>query len=212
MRMIFVLYPGMTALDAVGPYEVLSRLPGAEVVFAGVRSGPVRTDTGRLELVAEAALDELPAPDLVLVPGGPDVDAQVADEPLREWLRAVDPATTWTTSVCTGSLILAAAGLLRGRAATSHWLAVDRLAEYGARPVSERVVVDGKYATAAGVSAGIDLALRLAAEIAGEPVAQAIQLGVEYDPRPPFAAGSPATAPPELVAYLRANPRQILAS
>src|SRR5258705_6643913 len=123
MQIVFVLYDRMTALDAVGPYEVLSRLPGAEVVFAAAAPGQVATDTGRLSLAATAALSEVPSPDVVVVPGGPDVAAQVADAPLHAWLRAVDPATTWTASVCTGSLILAAAGLLRGRTATSHWLA-----------------------------------------------------------------------------------------
>ncbi len=212
MQLIFVVYEGMTALDAIGPYEVLSRLPGARVTFAGVQAGPVRTDTGALSLVAERALADCGTPDLVLVPGGPDVRAQTTDTALHDWLRAVDPGTTWTTSVCTGSLILAAAGLLRGRTATSHWLALDRLAAYDVTPSRQRVVRDGKYVTGAGVSAGIDLALTLAATVAGPEVAQMIQLAVEYDPRPPFASGSPTSAPPSVVAALRANAHLVMST
>ncbi|MGI5242822.1 DJ-1/PfpI family protein [Dactylosporangium sp. CA-139066] len=212
MQIAMVLYPRMTALDIVGPYEVLSRLPDASAVFTAAVRGPVLADTGALRLVAESDFSEISSPDLVVVPGGPDVAAQVADAPLHEWLRAVDAGATWMTSVCTGSLILAAAGLLRGRPATSHWMVTERLRAYGASPVSERVVVDGRYATAAGVSAGIDLALTLAARIAGPEVAQTIQLAIEYDPRPPFAAGSPATAPPEVVGFLRANPALVVSS
>jgi transcriptional regulator GlxA family with amidase domain len=176
-------------------------------VFVASSAGPVRTDTGRLSLVAEASLEEVPAPGLLLVPGSP---AAPTAGPVVEWLRAADPATTWTTSVCTGSLTLAAAGLLTGRRATSHWLALDALGGFGAVPVSERVVVDGKYATAAGVSAGLDLSLDLAARIAGDEVAQMIQLAIEYDPSPPFAAGSPRTAPPEIVERVRAKRRLML--
>jgi transcriptional regulator GlxA family with amidase domain len=161
----------------------------------------VRADTGRLALVASASLDEVPAPDLVVVPGSPA--APTTPGPLHDWLRSVDASTTWTASVCTGSLVLASAGLLTGRRATTHWLAHDRLATFGALPVTERVVVDGKYATAAGVSAGLDLALDLAARVAGVPVAQSIQLAIEYDPAPPFDAGSPRTAPPAIVEGLR---------
>jgi transcriptional regulator GlxA family with amidase domain len=207
MQIAILLYDRFTALDAIGPYEVLSRLSGAEVVFAAERPGPVRTDTGMLSITADAALADLPHPDIVLVPGGPDLEAQLDDGPGHEWLRTADAASSWTTSVCTGSLILAAAGLLDGRRATSHWLAVDRLATFGAQPVRERVVIDGKYVTAAGVSAGIDMALDLSRRIAGTPAAQAIQLMMEYDPRPPFNAGSPRTAPPDLVARMRRRSR-----
>ncbi|WP_426504144.1 DJ-1/PfpI family protein [Dactylosporangium sp. McL0621] len=212
MRTALVLYPRMTALDIVGPYEVLSRLPGAEIVFTGSGRGTVTTDTGRLSLGVTCDFSEVSDPDLVVVPGGPDIAAQVGDEELHEWLRTVDGTATWMASVCTGSLILAAAGLLRGRAATSHWLVTDKLREYGATPSPERVVIDGRYATAAGVSAGIDLALTLAGRIAGPQVAQAIQLAIEYDPRPPFAAGSPASAPPGIVEYLRANRHLVVSS
>ncbi|MFI5910532.1 DJ-1/PfpI family protein [Dactylosporangium sp. NPDC051541] len=211
MRIAMVLYSHMTALDIVGPYEVLSRLPGASITFVGDGSGPVPTDAGSLFLGGMSDFSDISA-DVVVVPGGPDVAAQLADTRLREWLRAVDAGATWMASVCTGSLILGAAGLLRGRRATSHWLVADRLREFGAEPAPERVVVDGKYATAAGVSAGIDLALDLAGRIAGPQVAQTIQLAIEYDPRPPFTAGSPATAPPEVVGFLRANAHLIVTS
>lgn len=205
MQIAVLLYDRFTALDAVGPYEILSRLPGAEVVFAAARPGPVRTDMASLALTADAALSEVTAPDVVLVPGGPGTREVLADAATLDWLRQVDTSTAWTTSVCSGSLLLAAAGLLTGRRATSHWICLDDLAALGATPVAERVVVDGRYATAAGVSAGIDLALDLAGRMAGDEVAQAVQLVVEYDPRPPYSAGSTATAPPGLVAALRAS-------
>ena len=212
MQIAILIYDKFTALDAIGPYEVLSRLNGAEVVFAAERPGPVRTDTGMLAVTADVALGDAPHPDIVLVPGGPGQEQQMDDGPVHVWLRAADAASTWTTSVCTGSLILAAAGLLAGRRATSHWLALDRLRGLGAQPTDERVVFDGKYVTAAGVSAGIDLALALSARIAGTPAAQAIQLMIEYDPRPPLRAGSPATAPPDLVASMRRRSRHPAAS
>jgi transcriptional regulator GlxA family with amidase domain len=207
MKIAIVLYDRLTALDAIGPYEVLSRLPGAELSFVGAQAGPVRTDNGMLTLIAEHGVAELPEPDIVLVPGGPGEVSERAGGDLLEWLAAVDRTTTWTTSVCTGSLILASAGLLTGRRATSHWLALGELARLGAQPVSERVVFDGKYVTAAGVSAGIDMALTLVAQIAGPELAQAIQLGIEYDPQPPFEAGSPAKAPAAIVAALEGSSR-----
>jgi transcriptional regulator GlxA family with amidase domain len=207
MNTAILLYDGFTALDAIGPYEVLSRLPGARATFVASEPGPVRTDNGMLSLVAECSLQEMPAPEIVLVPGGPGEVAARAGGPALAWLRSAHETSTWTTSVCTGSLILASAGLLDGKRATSHWLALDTLARLGAEAVSERVVFDGKIVTAAGVSAGIDMALALAARVAGEQVAQAIQLGIEYDPQPPFDAGSPQKAPAEIVALLRANSR-----
>ena len=207
MQIAILLYDRFTALDAVGPYEVLSRLPGAEVLFTAERPGQVRADTGMLALTADAALTDVSHPDIVVVPGGPGQEAQMDDGPVHDWLRKADAASSWTTSVCTGSLILAAAGLLAGRRAASHWLALERLQELGARPTGERVVIDGKYVTAAGVSAGIDMAIDLSARIAGTPAAQAIQLMLEYDPRPPLTAGSPSTAPPDLVARLRMRSR-----
>jgi putative intracellular protease/amidase len=203
MNIAIVLYDKFTALDAIGPYEVLSRLPGARVTFAAPDAGPVRTDNGMLTIVAERSLAEVVEPDIVLVPGGPGEVAARAGGATLDWLKQADRSSTWTTSVCTGSLILAAAGLLDGKRATSHWLALDALRRLGAEPVDERVVFDGKLVTAAGVSAGIDMALTLAASIAGDTVAQAIQLGIEYDPQPPFDAGSPSKAPAEVVELLR---------
>jgi len=207
MEIAILLYDRLTALDAIGPYEVLSRLPGARAGFVALEPGPVATDNGMLTLLAEASLEDASRPDIVLVPGGPGEVAARAGGAALDWLRGVHETSTWTTSVCTGSLILAAAGLLEGRRATSHWLALEQLRELGAEPVSERVVFDGKLVTAAGVSAGIDMALALAGAIAGEEVAQAIQLGIEYDPQPPFDAGSPAKAPAAIVEGVRAYSR-----
>jgi transcriptional regulator GlxA family with amidase domain len=208
VQIAILLYDRFTALDAVGPYEILSRLPGAEVVFTAERPGPVRADTGMLAITADAALEDVSHPDIALVPGSPAPEPQMEDGAVREWLRRADAATSWTTSVCTGSLILASAGLLAGRRAATHWLELDRLRELGARPTGERVVIDGKYVTAAGVSAGIDMALDLSARIAGTGTAQAIQLMTEYSPHPPLNAGSPATAPPDLVIRMRRRSRQ----
>ena len=203
MRIAILIFDRLTALDAVGPYEVLSRLPGVELVFVAEQAGPKRTDTGALALTADASIAELTDPDVLLIPGGEGNRPLLADETVLDWVRTADAGSTWTTSVCTGSLVLGAAGILEGRRATSHWAHLERLADYGAEPISERVVIDGKLVTAAGVSAGIDMALTLAAEIAGEQVAQAIQLGIEYDPDPPFDAGSPQKAPEELVDLIR---------
>ena len=210
MQIVVLLFQRFTALDAVGPYQVLTRLPGAEVIFAAEQPGLIADDDGALQLYAGAALADVPHPDVVVVPGGPGQADQMGARPLHEWLRAADETTAWTTSVCTGSLILAGAGLLAGRRATSHWLALGELARYGATPVAERVVFDGKYVTAAGVSSGIDMALALAGRIAGDRTAQAIQLGIEYDPQPPYDAGSPDRAPAEIVTALRARSRFIL--
>jgi putative intracellular protease/amidase len=207
MEIAILIYDRFTALDAVGPYEVLSRLPGAKVSFVAQETGPVRTDTGQLTLLVETSLDQLASPEIVLVPGGPGQVALMEDGPVHDWLRAADETSQWTTSVCTGSLILGAAGVLAGKRATSNWQALEQLGGLGVEVVEERVVFDGKYATSAGVTAGIDMALALAAKIAGEQVAQAIQLGIEYDPDPPFDAGSPRTAPPQIVEAVRAYSR-----
>ena len=207
MEIAIVLYDRFTALDAIGPYEVLSRIPGARVSFVAEQPGPVCTDNGMLTIIAECSLAERAHPDLLLVPGGPGEVAARAGAGTLQWLRDAHETSTWTTSVCTGSLVLAAAGLLDGVRATSHWLALDELRRLGARPVSDRVVLEGKIVTAAGVSAGIDMALALAARIAGESVAQAIQLGIEYDPQPPFDSGSPEKAPAEIVQALRSRSR-----
>jgi putative intracellular protease/amidase len=197
MLITIPLFDRFTALDAVGPYEVLSRLPGAELVFVAERAGPVQTDTRALTLVAERALSDVHACDVVVVPGGPGTRQMLEPQPLHDWLRAIDATTQWTTSVCTGALLLGAAGLLDGLEATTHWSAFDTLASLGARPTERRVVPQGKVVTAAGVSAGIDMALWLAGQIAGDEVAKAIQLGIEYDPQPPFDSGSIAKASPE---------------
>ncbi|MFJ3278170.1 DJ-1/PfpI family protein [Streptomyces halstedii] len=210
MQIAIVLFDRFTALDAVGPYEILSRAPGAETLFVAERPGAVRNEEGSLALVADRALADVPAPDLVVVPGGPGQSAQMENGVLLDWLRAADATSTWTTSVCTGSLLLAAAGLLTGRRATSHWLALAALEEYGAEPTGERVVLDGKYVTAAGVSSGIDMGLTLLGRIAGDTHAQAVQLLTEYDPRPPYDAGSPEKAPAALVEEARSGSRFIL--
>jgi len=210
VQIAILLYERLTALDAVGPYEVLGRLPGADVRFVAAEPGPKRTDQGSLALIADNSLTDVPEPDVLVVPGGPGEGAARTDERVLDWVRAAHATSQWTTSVCTGSLILAAAGVLDGVCATSHWLALDELERLGAEPVSERVVVDGKIVTAAGVSSGIDMALTLASMIEGELFAQGIQLGIEYDPQPPFSAGSPETAPPVVVEFLRSQSRFLL--
>jgi putative intracellular protease/amidase len=207
MQIAIALYERFTALDAIGPYQTLGGMPGAEVVFVAEQAGPVRDDSGRLALVADKTFAEVPTPDIVVVPGGPGQSDQMENAPLLDWLRAVDAHTTWTTSVCTGSLALGAAGLLKDRAATSHWLALEVLDTLGARSTGQRVVFDGKYVTAAGVSSGIDMGLALVGRIAGDETAQAVQLMTEYDPQPPYDAGSPAKAPAHLVEQFRAASR-----
>ncbi|WP_316766191.1 DJ-1/PfpI family protein [Streptomyces sasae] len=210
MQLAIVLFDRFTALDAVGPYETLGRLPDSEVVFVAERAGPVRTDSGTLALVADRTLAEVPSPDVVVVPGGPGQTPQMENTALLDWIRAADATSTWTTSVCTGSLLLAAAGLLEGRRATSHWLALDELRKYGVEATGERVVTDGKYVTAAGVSSGIDMGLTLLGRISSDAVAQTVQLGIEYDPQPPYDAGAPEKAPAEVVELLRSRSRFIL--
>jgi transcriptional regulator GlxA family with amidase domain len=207
MQIAILLYEKLTALDAIGPYEVLRSVPGWEVRFVGASKGNVRTDSGALGLSADYALGEVTAPDVVLVPGGEGSEAAMEDETVLEWLRTVDAGTKWTTSVCTGSLVLAAAGLLEGKRATSHWLYLERLGRMGADAVGGRFVEDGKTITAAGVSAGIDMALHLVGLEVGPEVAQAIQLGIEYDPQPPFDAGSPEKAPASIVEIVSAVAR-----
>jgi transcriptional regulator GlxA family with amidase domain len=198
------IFDEFTALDAVGPYEVLSRLPGATVTFVAIEPGPKRTETGMLALIADRALADLPHPDVVVVPGGFGTRALLGEERILGWLREAHDHSSWTASVCTGSLLLAAAGILDGLEATTHWLAMDELAAVqGVTPVSRRIVEQGKVLTAAGVSAGIDMALLLASRIAGEELARGIQLGIEYDPAPPFPGGSLETSPPEIVELVR---------
>jgi transcriptional regulator GlxA family with amidase domain len=204
MQIAIALYDRVTALDAIGPYQVLSNLPGAEVVFVADRRGPV-PDDAVLQLVAGAAFDEVRTPEIIVVPGGMITRRMARDgHPVIDWIKAVHPSTQWTTSVCTGSVLLGAAGVLEGREATSHWAALPQLEAFGARPTLERVVVGDGVVTAAGVSSGIDMALHLVAELQGPEVAQAIQLAIEYDPQPPFDAGSPTKAPPAVVDLVRA--------
>jgi putative intracellular protease/amidase len=190
------LYQGVTALDFIGPYEVLAYLPDTEVVICADSVGVVDDHNDLVHLRVDATFADVPRPDVVLVPGGPLAGQYAADgHPIVDWIRQVHPHTTWTTSVCTGALLLGAAGLLDGLPATTHWSAYDDLASFGAKPTEQRVVTAGRIVTGAGVSAGIDLALTLAANIAGADVAQTIQLAIEYDPHPPFDAGSPSKAP-----------------
>jgi transcriptional regulator GlxA family with amidase domain len=199
-------YDHMTALDAVGPYEMLSRLPGAETIVVGEQRGVVRCDTRGLAIVADATLDDVTAPDVVVVPGwsGSSQEDLLGPGPVQDWLRVVDRHTSWTASVGTGAIVLTAAGLLAGRRAATHWLSVGWLAELGAVPASERVVRDGKYVTAAGASAGIEMGLTLVAALADERTAKAIQLLLQYDPQPPFDCGAVETAPAEIVTTMRA--------
>jgi transcriptional regulator GlxA family with amidase domain len=204
MQIAYLLYERFTALDITGPHDVLNSVPGNEAVFVAETAGPVRNESDTLSLVADASLDEVRSPDIVVVPGGFGNRVLLEHEPLHEWIRTVHENTTWTTSVCTGSLLLAAAGLLDGVPATTHWLARDLLGELGAIPVPDRVVQHGKIVTAAGVSSGIDMALRLVQEINGDEVAQAVQLGIEYDPEPPLDSGSPEKAPEPIVELVTA--------
>ncbi|RMI31556.1 DJ-1/PfpI family protein [Streptomyces triticirhizae] len=200
-RVGILLYPGFTLLDATGPTEVLGRLPDADVALIGERRGQVRTDTGDVAVTADLAVDEVERLDVLLVPGGgiEGVVAAIDNPALLNWIRRVHRHTRWTTSVCTGSVILAAAGLLTGRRATTHWASAEYIeSTYGVAYVAERFVRSGKLLTSAGVSAGIDMALLLAAELAGEEVARAAQLALEYDPAPPFDSGNAAEASQEL--------------
>jgi len=191
MDIAILIYDGFTALDAVGPYEILSCLPKAKVHFVAKDVGPVRTHTKALSLMADFKLPDIPHPDIVVIPGGTKGTIVASkDEGILTWIRKAHESSKWTTSVCTGALILGAAGILQGLKATTHWYARDHLSQFGAEYTNERVVRQGKVITAAGVSAGIDMALHLAGEIAGKEVAQMIQLLIEYDPKPPFDSGS----------------------
>ncbi len=199
MKIAILIYEGFTALDAIGPYEVLSCLPGAEVHFVSTETGPKRAHTNFLSIVADYTLEDVPDPEIIVVAGGTKGTMAAAQDPrILSWLRKAHETSKWTTSVCTGALILGAAGLLNGIRATTHWFARDFLANFGAQYVSERVVQQGKIITAAGVSSGIDMALHLAREIAGKEMAQTIQLIIEYDPKPPFDSGSILKADPSI--------------
>ena len=206
MQIAVALFDQVTALDGIGPYEVLQRLPGATVVFVGERTGMVRTDNGFLGLNVDATFDEVPHPDVVVIPGGIGTRPLVADpdHPIFDWVRAAHQTSRFTTSVCTGSLVLAAAGLLQGLSATTHWGAYDALRKLGAEPTGQRVVehLDQRIITAAGVSSGIDMALRLSELLVDDIAAKAMQLMIEYDPQPPFDAGSVDKAGEQVMARL----------
>lgn len=194
MHITILLYDNMTALDAIGPYEVLAHVPGYEVAFVAKQAGRITVDTGLPLLAAQKAISEVERTDVLVIPGGPGSHALMEDGEVLAWIRRLHEGTRLTTSVCTGSLILAAAGVLEGLEATSHWTQRHRLADYGATPSDARVVRQGKVVTAAGVSAGLDMALAVLAQLADDKTAQCVQLALEYDPEPPFAAGSPEKA------------------
>lgn len=205
MDIVFLFYEGMTALDAIGPHEVLCRLPDATVKRVAKQAGPIQSESGGLTLTAEYSLEEISSADVLLIPGAGNATTLQHEPETLNWIQTIHPTTTWTTSVCTGSLILGAAGLLSGKSATSHWATLDRLNRFGATPTNERVVEDGKVITAAGVSAGIDMALMLVAKLGWTLLAQGLELGIEYDPEPPFGTGSPEKALPDLVEGVRAR-------
>jgi transcriptional regulator GlxA family with amidase domain len=198
MNVVFLFYEGMTALDAIGPHEILCRLPNASVFRAAKHPGEIHTDSGAT-LIAESALSDISQADVLCIPGGGNASSLREDPEIMEWVRSMHARTLWTSSVCTGSLILGAAGILQGLRATTHWAAFDRLQHWGALPTRGRVVEDGKVITAAGVSAGIDMALILSEKIAGCAFAQSIQLGIEYDPSPPYDVGSPEKIHPDIL-------------
>ncbi len=207
MKIVILLYDEMAALDAVGPYEVMRCVPGWKVELVGTHLGEVRAEGG-LGLQIDHTLEQATEADVVIVPGGEGCEAVAADAAVLAWLRELDRSTKWTISVCTGATILGAAGLLRGKRATTNWLFLEQLREFGAEPVGGgRFVVDGKVITAAGVTAGLDMALDLLAREGGPELAQAVQLGIEYDPDPPFDSGSPDKAPAAIVEAVRAVSR-----
>jgi transcriptional regulator GlxA family with amidase domain len=205
VQIAFLFYDGMTALDVIGPHEILCRLPGVVVKRVAKRAGAISTDSAGLQLTAEYSISDVPQATVLLIPGAGSATTLRNHPEILTWIKTIHATTTWTTSVCTGSLILGAAGLLKHIRATTHWAALDRLPLFGAIPIHERIVEDGKIMTAAGVSAGIDMALTLAAKMCGSHIAQSLQLGIEYDPRPPFDAGSPEKAPPAILEALRSR-------
>ena len=212
LEIVILAYQNMTALDAMGPYEFLSRLPEARLRFVADEKGSITTDTGMLTFLAEESIENVESADVLVIPGGPDDAVQaVLDNPKTiDWVARIHTNTRYTISVCTGSLILGKAGLLEGKRAGCHWMALEGLREYGAIPCSDRIVVDGKLWTAGGVTSGIDMALAFAAEIAGEDFAQILQLATQYDPKPPFKGGTPENAPDHIVEFLRGNASAVL--
>ena len=197
MKVAFLVYDRFTATDLIGPYDILNLLPNVELCFVAKRRGPVAVDSGAFALVAPYSLDEVPQADILVVPGSSSGTLQAATDPeIRAWLQRIHAGSTWTTSVCSGAILLAHAGILQGLSATTHWGAMPFLSPLGVEPrPQDRIVRNGKIITAAGVSAGIDMALYLAGQIAGPERAQAIQLMIEYDPQPPYQAGHMSKAP-----------------
>lgn len=193
MKIAYVVYPDFTALDLIGPYEVISLWPDVELHWVATTPGPIQTDHG-LSILPTTTPAGLPDPDVVVIPGSSKPLGPLNDEVLLEWIRSVEPTAQWLASACTGSAVYGAAGVLRGRRATTHWGFRENLRAMGVEVVADRVVFDGRFVTGAGVSAGIDMALALTARVHGEELARAIQLGIEYDPQPPFDAGAPEKA------------------
>lgn len=202
IRIVILLYDRFTALDAIGPYEVLSRLPGAKMYFTGYEKRGYK-DTYGLELRADHAINEISEAEILLIPGGFGVDNLLKNREVVDWVRKIDGTTSWTTAVCSGSLLLAEAGILDGKNCTTHWRRKEQLKKYKVHIRDDRFVQDGKIITSAGVSAGIDMALYLVSKVAGDDTAKIIQLGIEYDPHPPFDCGSPDKAPPEILEKLK---------
>ena len=201
MQVAIPLFPRFTALDAIGPYEVLQRIPSIDVTFIGHDRGEVRSENGMLGITIDSTFEEMPRPDIIVFPGGVGTRLLVHDERVTDWIRTAHESTTYTTSVCTGSLLLGAAGLLNGLTATTHWACYPELEATGAVPTAERVVehLDRRIITAAGVSSGIDMALRLVELLVDRTAAQAAQLMIEYDPQPPFDCGSLAKSNDDIV-------------
>lgn len=204
LQVAIVIFPNITVLDFIGPYEPLNRLPNVNVVLVSHSKGIIRAEKSLIGFEATATFDEVQEPDIVIVPGGYGVNALIRDKPILDWIRKTHEKTLYTTSVCTGSLLLAAAGILNGLEATCHWRVLPELSKFGAKPTSSRIVESGKIITAAGVSAGIDMGLKLVALLSNDTTCKLIQLVIEYDPQPPFDCGSPAAAGPELVSMARA--------
>ena len=201
MKIGILLFDNYTALDVVGPYEVLSRLPNAQVYFIGQEKMDYKDSYG-LKIITDYSIYEISYLDILLIPGGFGIDKLLKNNEIIEWIKNIDSTSNWTVSVCSGSLLLAEAGLLDNKLCTTHWRRKDQLKDYNVKIVNERYVQDGKFITSAGVSAGIDMALYLTSKIAGDQVAKIIQLAIEYDPNPPFDCGSPDKAPKEMVEKL----------
>ncbi len=203
MKISCLLFDRMTTLDAIGPTTILARMPGAEISFVGLEKGEIRSVQSKLGMIADYDLANAPSSDIIIIPGGPGVRDLLGNQKVLNWLRSEYRSAKWIVSVCTGSLLLGAAGLLQGRKATTHWTAFDELRNFGAKPVAERMVIDGRLAMGAGVSAGIDLALALVSLITDEDTARAIQLKIEYDPQPPFSGGTPQKESADIIDLVR---------